>query len=77
MTENLNDRSSFETISLTSSRNSNSTSNLYDTDISESDSAERKEWFENHNTHKDPICKKNCLDVCISYNNKYRDINEV
>lgn len=32
---------------------------------------ERLQWAENHDTHKDPICKKNCLDVCIDYNNKY------
>ena len=42
MTENLNDRCSFETISLTSSKNSNSNSNsnsnLFDADISDSDS---------------------------------------
>lgn len=31
---------------------------------------ERIKWFENHDTHKDPICKRNCLDVCISYNNR-------
>lgn len=29
---------------------------------------ERVEWFINTDTHKDPICKKNCLDVCVSYN---------
>lgn len=33
--------------------------------------AERKLWSENHDCHKDPICKQNCLDVCIDYNNKY------
>lgn len=32
---------------------------------------ERLKWMENHDTHKDPICKKNCLDVCIDYNNKF------
>lgn len=35
--------------------------------------AERIAWMENHNTHEDPVCKKNCLDVCIDYNNKVRD----
>lgn len=34
---------------------------------------ERQKWFENHDTHKDPICKNNCLDVCIDYNNKCHD----
>lgn len=27
-------------------------------------------WSVLHDTHQDPICKKNCLDVCIDYNNK-------
>jgi MoaA/NifB/PqqE/SkfB family radical SAM enzyme len=31
---------------------------------------ERLEWFKNHDTHKDPICKKNCLDCLVLYNNK-------
>jgi len=31
---------------------------------------EREEWSKNHDTHKDPICKKNCLDVCINFNRK-------
>jgi sulfatase maturation enzyme AslB (radical SAM superfamily) len=31
---------------------------------------ERKEWSENHDCLSDPICSKNCLDVCIDFNNK-------
>jgi molybdenum cofactor biosynthesis enzyme MoaA len=31
---------------------------------------DRAEWLRNHNSFEDPICKKNCLDVCIAYNNK-------
>jgi len=34
---------------------------------------ERERWFHNHNTYEDPICRKNCLDVCIDYNNKWRE----
>ena len=30
----------------------------------------RMEWFKRHNTFEDPICRQNCLDVCIDYNNK-------
>jgi pyruvate-formate lyase-activating enzyme len=30
---------------------------------------ERVAWFEKHDTHQDPICQKNCLDVCIDFNN--------
>jgi MoaA/NifB/PqqE/SkfB family radical SAM enzyme len=32
---------------------------------------EREAWMLNHDTHQDPICSKNCLDVCIDYNNKW------
>lgn len=35
----------------------------------------RIEWYRNHDTKNDPICRNNCLDVCIDYNNKVRDIN--
>jgi hypothetical protein len=31
---------------------------------------ERMEWFHEHNSYLDPICRKNCLDVCIDYNNR-------
>jgi len=34
---------------------------------------ERLEWFKNYNTYEDPICRENCLDVCLNYNDKYRD----
>jgi len=33
---------------------------------------ERLEYFKTHNTYKDKICRNNCLDVCIDYNNKYK-----
>jgi MoaA/NifB/PqqE/SkfB family radical SAM enzyme len=32
--------------------------------------AERIAWSETHNTFKDPICRANCLDVCVDHNNK-------
>lgn len=31
---------------------------------------ERNKWNKNINTHLDIICKNNCLDVCVDYNNK-------
>jgi molybdenum cofactor biosynthesis enzyme MoaA len=31
---------------------------------------ERELWRKTTNTHADPICKVNCLDVCIDFNNK-------
>lgn len=34
---------------------------------------ERIEWSKNHNTQSDKICRDNCLDVCIDYNNKWRE----
>ncbi|KKN43914.1 hypothetical protein LCGC14_0698630 [marine sediment metagenome] len=32
--------------------------------------AARAEWYRGHDTHEDPICRGNCLDVCIDHNNK-------
>lgn len=37
--------------------------------------AERKEFVISRNTKLDPICSKNCLDVCIDYNNRARELN--
>jgi MoaA/NifB/PqqE/SkfB family radical SAM enzyme len=34
---------------------------------------ERKEWFDKTDTFENPICAKNCLDVCIDYNNKVKE----
>lgn len=31
----------------------------------------RSKWFLRHDTHKDEICSKNCLDVCVHYNNSF------
>ncbi len=31
--------------------------------------AERIAWSERHDSFADPICQKNCLDVCVSHNN--------
>ena len=31
--------------------------------------AERVAWMLTHDPHNDPVCKKNCLDVCIDYCN--------
>ena len=36
---------------------------------------QRKHYAENHNTFNDPACKNNCLDVCIDYNNKYKELH--
>ena len=37
---------------------------------------ERLMWVSKNNTHNDSICKKNCLDVCIDYNNKVASLNK-
>lgn len=37
---------------------------------------ERLNWIQTHNTHNDPICKNNCLDVCIDYCNKFSSLHQ-
>lgn len=32
---------------------------------------EREWWAREHDTHVDPICRANCLDACVEYNNKF------
>jgi MoaA/NifB/PqqE/SkfB family radical SAM enzyme len=36
---------------------------------------ERAHWSGEHDTHADPICRKNCLDVCVQYNNTFAALN--
>jgi len=35
---------------------------------------DRGYWAAAHNTHEDPICKGYCLDVCVDYNNRVREL---
>lgn len=44
--------------------------------VSSSIREERREWVEKHDCKCDPICRKNCLDVCIDYNNKASERNK-
>jgi molybdenum cofactor biosynthesis enzyme MoaA len=37
---------------------------------------ERIEWFKNHNSFEDRICRVNCLDVCQDYNHKCKELNK-
>jgi molybdenum cofactor biosynthesis enzyme MoaA len=37
---------------------------------------ERVKWFNEHNTYEDNICKNNCLDVCISHNNRCAEFRD-
>ena len=39
--------------------------------------AERVEWAKNHRPKSDPICCKNCLDVCIDHNNRCYDLVQI
>lgn len=36
----------------------------------------RREYFLKTNTYNDEICKKNCLDVCVDYNNKVKEFKD-
>jgi len=36
--------------------------------ITENIRLDRRDWVMSHSPKEDPICKKNCLDVCINYN---------
>jgi len=36
---------------------------------------ERFNWLQKHNSFEDPICKKNCLDVCVDYNNRVLELH--
>ena len=35
---------------------------------------ERIEWMIRHDCFKDPICRKNCLDICVDYNNRVKEL---
>jgi MoaA/NifB/PqqE/SkfB family radical SAM enzyme len=37
---------------------------------------ERFNYYKKHDCYKDNICKNNCLDVCIEYNNKVKKFNK-
>jgi len=36
--------------------------------------AQRKAWYENVNCYENDICRNNCLDVCVDYNNRVREL---
>jgi hypothetical protein len=37
--------------------------------------SERLAWIKANDTREDPICRKNCLDVCVDYNNRVAALN--
>lgn len=36
---------------------------------------DRLRWYNSHDCQRDPICKNNCLDVCIDYNNRWNQFH--
>ena len=36
---------------------------------------ERAEWSRTHAVQLDPICSRNCLDVCVDYNRRYVELH--
>ena len=44
--------------------------------VSDNMRAERKAWYDKHDCYNDVICRKNCLDVCIDYNNKHESFRD-
>ncbi|HDY89285.1 MAG TPA: radical SAM protein [bacterium] len=37
---------------------------------------DRMAWIKSHNPYQDPICSKNCLDVCVQYNKTCENYND-
>ena len=44
--------------------------------ISKNMRVEREKWFKSHNTFEDPICRENCLDVCVDFNDCARSYDK-
>jgi len=38
---------------------------------------DRARWSLVHRTHEDPICSRNCLDVCVDYNNRFEELHDI
>lgn len=45
-------------------------------EVNENMRLDRYNFMKKFNPKNDPICLKNCLDVCVDYNNRYRDLHE-
>jgi len=37
----------------------------------------RRAWYEQHDCLQDDICRSNCLDVCVDYNNRWAELHPV
>ena len=44
-------------------------------DVGQNMRAERETWYKKHNSFLDPICSKNCLDVCRDYDEVFAKTN--
>lgn len=44
-------------------------------EVNENMRSERQQWLNNHNVYEDKICRNNCLDVCIDYNNRFEELS--
>jgi hypothetical protein len=38
---------------------------------------ERLRWYESHDCLGDDVCRRNCLDVCVDYNNRWAELHPV
>jgi MoaA/NifB/PqqE/SkfB family radical SAM enzyme len=38
---------------------------------------DRRQWFETHDCFADDVCRNNCLDVCVDYNNRWAELYPV
>lgn len=45
-------------------------------EVSEYMRKDRQAWYNEHDCFKDEICRKNCLDVCVDYNNRVMELNK-
>lgn len=41
--------------------------------VNENMREDKIKWMKQHDSYNDPICRKNCLDVCCDFNNKCRE----
>lgn len=45
--------------------------------VGENTREKREQWYLKHDCFADDICRNNCLDVCVDYNNKVRELQNV
>jgi len=45
--------------------------------INENIRKDRQNWYTTHNCQNDPICKNQCLDVCVEYNKRFSEFHKI